>query len=122
MTLRRYLIGMLISTLTCWTAWVVVLIYIDPEKSGFIGFLSFYISLFFALVGTLSLAGFYLRRWLSRNEILFAHITPSFRQGVLLSVCFIGCLILQSFRILTWWDGILFVTAIALLEFYFMSR
>jgi hypothetical protein len=122
MTLGRYLLGMLFSTITCWAAWVVVLIYIDPQKAGLVGFLAFYISLFFALVGTLASVGFYLRRWFSKNEVVFAHITPSFRQGVLLSLCFVGCLIMQSFKILTWWDGILFVGAVALLEFYFMSK
>lgn len=122
MTLRSYLIGMLISTIFCWASFVLILIYVDPDQAGFIGFLSFYVSLFFAIIGTLTLIGFYLRVWFSKNEVLFAHVAPSFRQAVLLSVILITSLLLQSFRLLTWWDGALLVGSIVLLEFYFMTR
>lgn len=122
MTLRSYLIGMFISTLFCWASWVLILIYIDPEQTSFIGFLSFYVSLFFAVIGTLTIAGFYLRVWFTRNEVLFAHVVPAFRQAILLSLILVVSLILQSFRLLTWWDGALLVGSVTLLEFYFMSR
>lgn len=122
MTLREYLIGMLISTALCWFSWALIIVYIDPEKTNFLGFLSFYISFFFALIGTFTLVGFYLRVRFSRNEVLFAHVSPSFRQAILLSIILIGCLLLQSLEILTWWDGGLFVASVGLLEFYFMSR
>lgn len=122
MTLRSYLIGMLISTIFCWAAFLLLIIYVDPEQASFIGFLSFYVSLFFALIGTFTLVGFYLRVWFSKNEVLFAHVTPSFRQAILLSIILIVSLILQSFRLLTWWDGALLVGSVVLLEFYFMSR
>lgn len=122
MTLRSYLIGMFVSTLFCWASWVLILVYIDPEQSSAIGFLSFYVSLFFAMVGTLTIAGFYLRVWFTKNEVLFAHVVPSFRQAILLSIILVVALILQSFRLLTWWDGALLVGSVTLLEFYFMSR
>jgi hypothetical protein len=122
MTLRSYLIGMLISTIFCWAAFFLILIYIDPDQASFIGFLSFYISLFFAIVGTLTLIGFYLRVWFSRNEVLFAHVAPAFRQAILLSLILVVSLVLQSFRLLTWWDGALLVGSVVLLEFYFMTR
>ncbi|NQV13009.1 MAG: hypothetical protein HQ530_01765 [Parcubacteria group bacterium] len=122
MTLRNYLIGMMISTIFCWASWIMILIYVDPESTGVVGLSAFYVSLFFAMIGTLTLLGFYLRVWFSHNEILFAHVGPSFRQAIFLSLVLVGSLTLQSFRLLTWWDGALFIAAVALLEFYFISR
>ena len=122
MTLRSYLIGMFISTVFCWVSWILILVYIDPEQTNFIGFFSFYVSLFFAVIGTLTIIGFYLRVWFTKNEVLFAHVVPSFRQAILLALVLVVSLILQAFRLLTWWDGVLLVGSIVLLEFYFISR
>lgn len=122
MTLKKYLIGMMVSTIFCWFSWGMILYYVDPETTGVIGLSAFYVSLFFAVIGLLTLVGFYLRVWFSKNEILFAHVGPAFRQAILLSLVIVGSLVLQSFRLLTWWDGALFIASVALLEFYFLSR
>jgi len=122
MTLKKYLLGMMISTIFCWISWGMILYYVDPQTTGFVGVAAFYVSLFFALIGLLTLVGFYMRVWFSKNEILFAHIGPAFRQAILLSLILTGSLFLQSFRLLTWWDAALFIASVALLEFYFLSR
>jgi len=122
MTLKKYLIGMMISTIFCWISWGMILYYVDPSSTGVVGLSAFYVSLFFALIGLLTLVGFYMRVWFSKNEILFAHVGPAFRQAILLSLVLVGSLLLQSFRLLTWWDGGLFIASVALLEFYFLSR
>lgn len=122
MNLRSYLLGMFLSTIVCWVAFGLILYYVNPYNSGPLGLIAFYVSLFFASVGTLTLIGFYLRVWFSKNEVLFAHVNPSFRQAILLSIILVGSLVLQGFGLLTWWDGALFVLAIVLLEFYFISR
>lgn len=122
MRIRHYIWGLVISTLICWAAWALILFYIDPTTSGFIGPLMFYVSLFFALVGTFTLIGFFLRVWFSRNEVVYAHVSTSFRQGILLSVAVTGVLVLQSFRYLTWWSLLLFVLAVIILELFFVSQ
>lgn len=122
MTLKKYLLAIAISTVLCFVAFILVAIYIDPFNTGFVGFLSFYASLFFSVVGAFTLIGFYGRIWSSGNEVVYAHVAPSFRQAIFLAIIIIGSLILQSFRLLTWWDAILFVLSIVLLEFFFMSR
>ncbi|MFC1640508.1 hypothetical protein ACFL2D_00505 [Patescibacteria group bacterium] len=122
MKLHQYIIGMFISTLLVWGAWILILFSVDPGASGFIGPLIFYISLFFAVVGSFTLVGFYLRVWFSRNEVIYQHATTSFRQGILLSVAFVGVLILQSFHFLTWWSILLFVLAVVILELFFVSQ
>lgn len=122
MTLQKYLLGIAVSTVFCLAAFVLVVLYVDPAEGGVPGLLGFYASLGFGLVGLFTLAGFYIRLWSSRNEVVYAHVAPSFRQGIFLSILVIGCMILQSFRLLTWWDGTLFALSIILLEVFFMSR
>ena len=122
MSLKSYLVGLMFSTIFCWVGFILILFYINPDEASTIGLAAFYLSLLFSLTGTFSLIGFYLRVWLSRNEIVFANVSPSFRQGFFLSIIFVVSLILQAFRILSWWDGLLLVGSVVLLEFYFMSR
>lgn len=122
MTLQRYLFGIAVSTLFCFVAFGLIVFYIDPFDTGLVGYLCFYLSLFFSLIGAYTLGGFYLRLWFSRNEVIYAHVAPSFRQAVLLAMIVIGCLLLQAFRLLTWWDAVLFAASVVLLEFFFLSR
>ncbi|OIP23501.1 hypothetical protein COX95_01380 [bacterium CG_4_10_14_0_2_um_filter_33_32] len=122
MTLSSYLIGIGISTILCWVAWILTLLNIDPYNAGNIGLISFFMSLFFALIGTLTIVGFYLRIWFSKNEQYYENITVSFRQAILISIAVLGLLGLQSLKILNIFDGILFVLSIILLESYFLAR
>jgi len=122
MSLKKYIVGMVLATIFCWTAWGLILFYIDPEVAGPTGLVCFYFSLFFSLIGAFTLIGLGFRIWFSHKEIVFAYVGVSFRQAVLLSIVFVGCLVLQQFRVLNWWDGTLFALSIGLLEFYFMRR
>lgn len=122
MSLKKYIIGMIFATIFCWMAWGLILFYLDPAAAGLIGIVCFHFSLLFALIGSFTIIGLCFRIFLSHNEVLFAHVSVSFRQGVLLSIVLVGSLIMQQFRILNWWDGSLFAVSIGLLEFYFMSR
>lgn len=44
------------------------------------------------------------------------------RQGALLSLMLVILLVLQSFRVLVWWDGLLAMGAVLMVELYFLSR
>ncbi len=122
MSLRTYLIGIFIGTILCWAAFVLTVLNIDPADSGVLGLTSFFGSLFFALAGTLGLIGFFARIWLSGNEIIYENIGISFRQGFLFSLSIVGIFALQSIRMLTWWNGILLVLIVIMLEFYFLAK
>ena len=121
-SLRSYLVAIAASTALCFAAWLLVIFFINPTASTTLGLTVFYISLFFTLVGALTLIGFYVRVWLSKNEIIYEHVGTAFRQSILLSIVVIGGLIMQAYRVLTWWDALLFVVSVSLLEFYFLTR
>lgn len=122
MTLRSYLNSMAVATSIAFMGWVLVLFYIDPTSSGYMGLTLFYTTLFLGLMGFFTLISFSLKRWISNNEIIFAYIASSFRQGFWLAIIIIGLMIMQGARILNWWDALLYIGAISLLELYFISE
>ena len=121
MTLRSYLNSMSIATSFAFMGWIFVLLYIDPGSSGYVGVALFYLTLFLTLLGFFTLMSFALKRWIANNEVIFAYVSSSFRQGFWLAMIIVGLLVMQGARILNWWDALLFVGAISLMELYFIS-
>jgi hypothetical protein len=82
-------------------------------------------SLFFGLWASFSLLLFWLRTLKikdPRRKEMNSLVGVSIRQGFLLALIFLVLLIMQSFGILVWWDGLLAVGAILLVELYFLAR
>lgn len=122
MALRRYVVMILIGTLLCWGAWIVVVWSIDPFVSGIVGFGSFYTTLFLAILGSCTLLGFVFRRAFRKNQIAFRQITVSIREGFFFAVILTGALSLLAAKLLTWWVLLFLVAGFTVLEFFFHSR
>lgn len=111
MNLKQYLATMIFSTLLCWAAWVFVIINIDPFQTGIMGFAFFYISLLFALIGTISLIIFGIYRMFGMKEMpLFRHVKMSFRTACILSLLALVGLYLQSMSVLGLFNALIFGT------------
>ena len=122
MTHHRY-IGIITSAgIISWIAWVLVLTKMSPYESMGPSLTFFFITLFIALTTTLTALGFYFRLWFFKIEFFYKHINVSLRQGVFLSLVAVFSLVFQMIKVLTWWSGILLVSAAVLLEFYFSSK
>lgn len=117
-----YISGILIATFLSWASWFVVVYKLSPFSQQSLALSLFYSSLFIALTGTFALIFYFLRVWTNKKEIYNAHLNTSLRQGVLLSIMLIVGLGFQRLRVLTWWDGILLLAIVLLIEFYFSSR
>ncbi len=122
MTLKSYLWLMRVGTLVALGAWVSAVVYIDPQRAGILGQILFYLSLFLAAAGVFTLFFSYIRRKFHSPEEMAKYLGMNLRQAVLLSLLAIILLVLQNFRILTWWDGLLAVAGVFLIELYFLSR
>lgn len=120
--MKRYLLLAAFGTIICWAAWALVLFYIDPFISGFIGLTSFYLTLFLALLGTFSLLGFLFRRTFLRDRIAYHHIGVSVRQGLFFSLVVVGGLLLRGTGLYTWWNLAFLVAGFTVLEFFFLSH
>ena len=122
MTLRSYIWGMRLAALFSFIGLGLVIKYVDPEKSGVVGKLLFYLTLFFFLSSFFNLFLLWIRKRILGKESVTLNVGLSFRQGALLAVFVIGLLVLQSLRILIWWDGLLLLAGIFIVELYFLSR
>lgn len=120
MTLRAYTIGMIVMGLVSLASWLLVVFFLSPDNVFSISL--FLAALFLSALAFLSIAGFYIRFFISRNELLYIHLKTSLRQGAFFSLILTGMLGLQGFRVLNFWDGGAFVISVMILEFYFLSR
>ncbi|HLC64296.1 MAG TPA: hypothetical protein VJK25_03060 [Patescibacteria group bacterium] len=121
MTIKQYLWLMIACTLLCWAGWLLVLFFINPDTTSFMGFLMFYLSLFFTLIGSLALLSYLLRLVFNRIYTRVEKIQISFRQAIFFAIVIIGSLFLQSNRLLNWLNTILLVALVTFIEFLIIS-
>lgn len=122
MSLFKYVILMTLSTIICITAFIMVLLFINPETSGFIGYLCFYISLFFSLLGSFSLVLLIIRLFIKKQELPYKHLGISLRQSLWFSILIVVTLILLGTNMFTWWTAGLLLSALFLLEGFFLIQ
>ncbi len=122
MTHQKYIMIIGSAALVSWLAFWLVIDKLDPFASTGLALALFFISLFFALTATFTIVGFYIRVWFNRNEIYYDHINVSLRQGILLTLIALGCLLFQLLNALTWWSGLLLIAAITMIEFYLVAK
>ncbi len=121
MTLRKYLLLMGLIAILSWSGFVAVINFINPNESGFIGHFLFYSSLFLATVATLSIFGFLLRSKILQGELAFRQVAVTFRQAFWFGLLVTISLWLEARDLLTWWNLILLILGLTLLEFFFLS-
>ncbi len=119
-TTRNYLIPISIGTLLAIAAFISVLWFVDPFASGLVQYFFFYLTLFLASTGILTLTGIIIRKKVSPG-MFTEQLRISFRQGVLLSFLILGLLILQVSNLLLWWVGLTLVLFIIALEVFLNS-
>jgi len=121
MSLRSYILLMLLTTIACYLALFAVVYYFDPQSGGIIALTFFYASLFLSLLGTFSLIGLIVRIIFTSSQLVFKKVVVSFRQGIWFSILIIVCLLLKSINLLAWKNIGFLILALALLELFFMS-
>lgn len=121
MTLKQLILIVFAATAIFWLSWVLVLIEVDPTDSGWTGLLVFYGSLFFSLLGLFFLSVLIFRRLTNKTDLEYKIVSASFRQSFFFALVIIGALALQSRHFLTWWNIVILVLAIGVLEYFFLS-
>lgn len=121
MTFKQFLYLMMIATIAAWGSWVVVLFAIDPTRSGAIGFVLFYVTLFFALVGTLTMVGTGVRHWRHKDELISRQVLKAFRQACLFAGLILGSLLLFANGYFRWWTVSLLMLLFAVIELVFIT-
>lgn len=121
MSLKQLIITVLGATLIVWVSWFFVLFEVDPTASGKTGVIFFYLSLFLAVWGTLFILFSLFKKRFNKNELEHNIVKVSFRQSIFFALTVVGVLFLQSRNFLTWWNLILLILGVSLLEYLFLS-
>lgn len=121
MSLVRFLIMVAVGTLLSWAAWTAVLLTLDPFANPVVGPLLFYVSGWLAVVGTMVLAGFFVRHWFERDGVPFVQIATALRQGLLLASVIVMSLVLQRAGVLNAWTLLLLLCIAVGIEFFYWA-
>ncbi len=122
MTLRQYLAIMGFATVLGWVAWVFVIFNVDPFRDSGLGFLFFFLTLAFALIGTFSIIIYTLYSLFSRKLIAtFRMVQRSFSYATLISITAVSLLFLQGKGILNLWNTLIFIGILVFLFLFKLS-
>lgn len=121
MTLKSYLLSMSLATGVCWGLFFYVIAMIDPEKTNWIGFFLFYLTLFFSLVGLIALIGFIIRFIALKRELAFRAVKEAFRQSFLFAFFVVAILFLLSQDYFNWLNVVFLIIGLSVLEFFLIS-
>ncbi len=122
MDYRSFLFLMLAGCAVSWALLAYVILNINPDESGLMGFAAFYIALYATCVGFLSLIGIIFRIHVrGRKATAFREVRIAFRHAILLSAVAVCALILSSVGWLAWWNFLLLLAAVGSLEYVFLT-
>lgn len=121
MSLRSYLIIMILATLLCWIGFGAIIQTINPEITNKIGFLLFYLSLFLTIVGATAIIGFVIRFIGLKRELVLNSVISAFRQSFLFAFFIIAILFLLSCNLFSWLNVMLLIIGLSLVEFFLLS-
>lgn len=120
MTLKQYLAIMGFSTVLGWISWIFVMLNVDPFLDTGLGFLFFFLTLGFALIGTFSIIIYSLYALFSKQVVAtFRIVQRAFFYSTAISFTFVTLLFLQGKSILNLWNTLIFI---AILVFLFLFK
>lgn len=121
MKLKHYLTSNLLATVIAWLLWLFILFRVDPFATNWLGRGLFYLSLFVAIFGTMSLIGFVCRFSLIRQKLAHQAVLAAFRQAGLLAFGVVATLWLLSQQLFNWFNLLILAGGLAMLEFFMLS-
>ena len=116
MSLFAYLWGIRLFTLLSLFAWIGIVMALDPAQAGTVGEVLFFTSFFAFVLGVITLLMTGLYRMALGPISAAHHLGGAFRQAFLLSLFLVGIAFFQKARVLTWWDALLLLSAVLILE------
>ncbi len=85
---------------------------------NFLNIIGFYVGLFLFFFGIFTNIFFKFKIRIKNFKEIYIPAVSSIRQGVLMGFLICILLLLQSYKILIWWDALLVVVALVLIEMY----
>lgn len=117
MSLRVFQVGVFVFTLLALSAWIGVILTVDPTLSGMPGKVLFFASLFAFLLGLIMGGMMSLYKKGLGEERAAHHVGTAFRQTTLLTIFLFLNLTLLYRGVWVWWLVLLLSALVLLLEF-----
>ncbi len=122
MTLQSYLWGLRIGTVISFTAFCAIIFLTDPLDIGNIAFILFYLTFFLTISGLSVLILTWLWHKMARDMLTLGEIGMAVRQGILIGVFATVLVGMQQMKVLLWWDALIVLGIVFLIELYFLTR
>lgn len=122
MSLKQYLFLLLIGAITSWSAFILVLFFLNPETTNALGFAFFYSSLFFALTISFALAGYLIRSLFKKVDSVSWKVNIAFRQGIFFAIVVCGSLLMLANKLFSWLNLLFLVLIMTMLEFFLINK
>jgi hypothetical protein len=117
MSLRSFILLMILGTVLACMAWIIILFSVDPRDAGIPGFTMFYLTLGAALTGMALLALTFVRLIiLKRRDVPVREIRIAFRHALLFSFVAVGSLALSAHGWLRTWHVIVLIAIASIAE------
>lgn len=125
MTLKSYLLNLFLGTIFILSILSIFIIFIRPDEFVFgvmMAFVIFYLLFFLGIAGLSILSLTWLWKKMSGESLEIEDVGMAVRQGILMGILMTILMFFQQMGILIWWDALLVIAGIMLVEFYFLSR
>lgn len=122
MNFRSFIFAIITALIFTTSIWILILFNIDPYKADWLSKISFFLSLLIMITCILTLFGYYIRKKILNNELIYSILPVSFRQGILGALIIVGIIILSCINVLNWWIAGIWLLIILLIELFFKTR
>lgn len=103
-------------SVSAFVIWLFIVTQVQPDKNDTLIVVTFFVSLAVWL-GSVCASLLYVAKLRQNNrEVIYAHIKPSIRQGLLIACSLSTLLFLQMIRVLSVWDALLVIFIVVLFE------
>ena len=111
------------TTVAAWAGLGVIFLNTSPDDGGVGVLLIFYLTLFAALVGMLTLLGVLFRVYVAgRKDVVQREVRIAFRHSVLLSLTGVTALVFSTQGYLKWWVLVLILLVVSIVEYIFLLK
>jgi len=93
---------MSLASFICWAIFIFIIKIVNPTTTNNFGFISFYLSLSLALIGTSAIIGFIIRFIWLKQRLAFKAVIEAFRQSFLFTLFIVSSLVLLSKNLFDW--------------------
>lgn len=102
---------------------MLVILNMNPEESGLMALVLFYLTLLMGLIGLFTCFGSSYRVFFrKRHDVIRREVRTSFRHSVFLAFLGVLALLLSAQGILTWWACLLLLAGGGMIEYLFLMR